>query len=178
MPSLIALDCVQTPPTLTKKNQNFFEYFLRGGGVCTQAIIELVFINMNSPSHNSLICTCFHLSALEFTYIRLVSPICTCLTHMLYPHLCALSFGYVRLTSNVDSLFHLHALLFTYTPLVSSSVCTSRYFSALFVSYIRACLHLYALAFTYVQFSDRVFSDSRILVGHILRRLCCIKFLL
>lgn len=55
---------------------------------------------------------------------------------------------------------------------VSSSVCTSRYFSAHFVTYIRACLHLFALAFTYVQFSDRVFSDSRILVGHILRRLC------
>ena len=98
---------------------------------------------MNSPSHNSLICTCFHLSALEFTYIRLVSPICTCLTHMLYPHLGALSFGYVRLTSIVDSLFHLYALSFPYTPL-------SLHQCALLVTFQHFSSAIYALVFTYM----------------------------
>lgn len=175
LPSLIALDCVQTPPTLTKKS----EFFLRGGGVCTQAIIELVLINMNSPSHNSLnymhllssISAWVYLYTLGFTYMHLPhpyalpSPLCTFL------RLCTPDFKRWLSFSLIRTFIHLYTF-------VSSSVCTSRYFSALFVSYIRACLHLYALAFTYVQFSDRVFSDSRILVGHILRRLCCIKFLL
>ena len=138
------------------------------GGVCTQALIVLVFINMNSLSYKwsymhllSSISAWFHLYALH-------GPV----THMLYPHLRALSFSYIRPPSNVDFLFHLYALPFTYTPL-SLHQCALLFTFQQFSSAIRACLLLYALAFTYVQFSDRAFSDCRILIGHILRRLCC-----
>ena len=155
---------------------------------------------MNSLSHKwsymrllSSISAWLYLYALGFTYIHLghpyalPSPSCTFL--QLYTpdfkrrvsfsfirlsiHLYALPFTYSQFHSLIRTFIHLHALPFTYTPL-------SFHQYALFFTFQRFSSALYALVFTYMRLLSlmcsfqTVFSPiCRIVVGHILRRICC-----
>ena len=170
LPSLIALDCVQTPPTLTKKS----EFFLRGGGVCTQAIIELVLINMNSPSHNSLnymhllssISAWVYLYTLGFTYMHLPhpyalpSPLCTFL------RLCTPDFKRRLSFSLIRTFIHLYTLGLFISVHFSLLFSTFRQLYTRLSSLICACFHLCAVfrpCFLWFSYSGRPHTPEALL---------------
>ena len=75
----------------------------------------------------------------------LPSPLCTFL------RLCTPDFNRRLSFSLIRTFIHLYTF-------VSSSVCTSRYFSALFVSYIRACVYTYMRLLSLMCSFQTVFS--------------------